>query len=92
MAAITLAQLKRELRIAEDDTNNDDLLTQMIEVIKDEARDFLELDVLPDKPAVYAGLVMFARAKFDAGTPSEIEAYRKAGETLLMPSRDNLGM
>lgn len=47
----------------------------------------------PAMPASVRSAILFlVRSKYDTADPAEVEALRKAAETLLMPFREHLGV
>ena len=87
---MTLDELKAELRITT--TDLDDVLEPMLVGIQAEARQFLGCVALPDEPDIRQGLVMLARAQFDAAGPDEAMKFRRVAETLLQPHRMGMGL
>ncbi len=99
MSAVTLEQVKEDLRLTHD--SDDALLQILIDAAEDEAMQFLGVSELPTvigsseppvKGSIYAAIFLSVKAKYEATSPDEIEKLRVCFETLLMPYRENLGV
>lgn len=103
MSIITVATIKEDLRITQDD--DDSLLQILLDAAEDEALQFLDMDQLPTitptseitsesqlVPSVYSAVFFLVRSKYDAADAVEIQGLRSCAETLLMPYREQLGI
>lgn len=102
---MTLDDIKRDLRVTHDD--DDALLEVLIASAKDQALRFIDQDELPtvevdssssssigalEYPgSIRTALILLVRCLYDPADAKEIEATRKAAETMLMPYRAGLG-
>ena len=93
---MTLYEIKRDLRVTHDD--DDALLETLLASAKDQALRFLDLTELPavegslEYPgSIRTALILLVRCLYDPADAKEIEATRKAAETMLMPYRTGLG-
>lgn len=102
---MTLDDIKRDLRVTHGD--DDALLEVLIASAKDQALRFINQAELPTVPvgssssssigsleypgSIRTALILLVRCLYDPADAKEIEATRKAAETMLMPYRTGLG-
>lgn len=95
MGQIDIQVAKQRLRVIGSHLDADP--QQALDGGEREACRFLDVDALPDDggaiyPDVVDGVLLLTKAAFEATTPQEIEGYRRAAETKLMPYRQGLGV
>ena len=93
---LTIADVKARLRTIHD--ADDALIEKLLASATEEAVRFCNLwdtefnmALVPDSDMFDEGVLLLVASKFDAYTPSDIAAYRRAVETVLMPLRMEMG-
>lgn len=95
MGQIDIQVAKQRLRVIGSHLDAD--LQQALDGGEREACQYLAVDLLPDSagdvhPDVVDAVLLLTKAAFEVTTPQEIEGYRRAAETKLMPYRKGLGV
>lgn len=90
MSVTPLALAKADLRVIH--ASDDALIQTFLDAAEEEACGFLNCARLPSSFSVQAAVLLLVRAKYDMSSPDEMAKIRACAETLLMPSRLDLGV